>query len=58
MYDRNLYGNKIPIDGEQYTYFPVMLLDSIINIDKKCYAQILLKECKYAIKKKKNNESN
>ena len=32
-----------------------MLLDSIINVDKKYYPQIFLKEWKYAIEKKKNN---
>ena len=30
----------------------IILLDSIVNGDKKYHPQILLKECKYAIKKK------
>ena len=30
-----------------------MLLDPIINVDKKYYSQVFLKECKYAVKKKK-----
>ena len=29
------------------------MLDSIVNADKKYHPQIFLKECKYAIKKKK-----
>ena len=29
------------------------MLDSIVNEDKKYHPQILLKECKYAIRKKK-----
>ena len=34
------------------------MLDSIVNEDKKYHLQILLKECKYSIRKKKiiNNE--
>ena len=35
LYDTNFYGNKIPIEGEHYTCFSVILLDYIVNIDKK-----------------------
>ena len=30
-----MYGNKTPIEGKYYTCFSVILLDSIINVDKK-----------------------
>ena len=53
LYDKNFYGNKTPIEGEHYTCFFVILLDSIVNVNKKYYPQIFLKECKYAVKKKK-----
>ena len=36
-----------------------ILLDSIFaNLDKKYYSQILLEECKYAVKNKKNSKYN
>ena len=49
----NSHGNKTPIEGEHYTCFSVILLDSIVNVDKKYHPQIFLKECKYAVKMKK-----
>ena len=49
---------KTPIEGEHCTCFSIILLDSIVNVDKKCYPQIFLKEYKYAVKKKKNDEYN
>ena len=36
-------GNKTPTEGEHYTCFSVILLDSIVNVDKKYYSQIFLK---------------
>ena len=39
-------------------YFSVILLDFIVNADRKYYPQIFLKECKYAIEKKKMNTIN
>ena len=54
----NFQYNKIPKDNEYCACLSVMLLDSIVvNTDKKCYTQIFL-ECKYAVKKNKNNEYN
>ena len=35
LHDTNLCGNKTPIEGENYTCFTVILLDSIVNVDKK-----------------------
>ena len=39
-------------ETERYTCLFVILLDSIINVDKKYYPQVFLIECKYAIKNK------
>ena len=52
-YNTDFYGNKTPIEGEHCTCFSVILLDSTVNADKKYHPQIFLKECKFAIKKKK-----
>ena len=46
-------GNKTPRENECYNYFSVLLLDSIANVDKKCYQQIFSEECKYPAKKEK-----
>ena len=53
LYDTNFDGNKTPIKGGHYTCFFVILLDSIVNVDKKYHPQVFWKECKYAVKKKK-----
>ena len=49
----NFQDNKIPKDNECCACLSVVLLDSVVNVDKKYYAQIVLEECKYAVKKKK-----
>ena len=49
----NFQGNKIPKENECCACLSVVLLDSVVNVDKKYYAQIVLEECKYAVKKKK-----
>ena len=51
--NKNFKGNKIPKDNECCACVFVILLDSVVNLDKKYYPQIFLEECKYAIKKKK-----
>ena len=53
LYNTNFYRNKTAIECEPCTWFSVILLDSIVNVDKKYHLHIFLKECKYAIKKKK-----
>ena len=53
----SFYHNKIPKDNEYFPCLSVILLDSIfVNSDKDYYPQILLEECKYAIKKKKKKQ--
>ena len=44
---------------ERYTCPSVILLDSIfVNSDNSYYPQIFLEECKYAVKKEKDNKYN
>ena len=55
----NFQYNKIPKDNEYCACLSAILLDSIfVNSDKEYYPQILLEECKYAIKNKKNSKYN
>ena len=50
----------MPEDNECCACLSVILLDSVVIVDKKYYSQIFLKECKHGVKKKKiinfNNE--
>ena len=51
---RNFQHNKIPKDNKYFAYLSVILSNSIfINSDKEYYPQVLLEECKYAIKNEK-----
>ena len=50
----NFQHNRIPEDNEYFACFSVILLDSIfVNSNKEYYPQMLLEECKYAIKSNK-----
>ena len=49
----NFKDNKIPEDNEYCTCLSVILLHSVIKIDNDYYPQIILEECKYAVKKEK-----
>ena len=58
IYNNRIYKNfqlsKMSKDNEYFTCLSVILLDSIfVNSDKECYLEILLEECKCAIKNKK-----
>ena len=48
----------MPEDNECCACLSVILLDSVVIVDKKYYSQIFLKECKYGVKKKKIINSN
>ena len=43
-YDANLYDVTL-YEGEHYACFSVILLDFIVNVDKRYHPQIFLKEC-------------
>ena len=50
----NFQHNNIPKDNEYCACLSVILLDSIfVDLEKKYYPQILLEECKYAVKNNK-----
>ena len=49
----NCYSNKIREDNECCACLYVILLDSVVIVDKTYYPQIFLEECKYLVKKKK-----
>ena len=48
----NFYGNKIAEDGVCCPCLSLILLNSFVKVGKKYYPQILLEQCKYAVKKK------
>ena len=49
----NFQGKKIPKENALYKCLSLIMLDSVIRVNKKHYPQILLKECKYKIKENK-----
>ena len=53
LHNTKFYGDKALIESEHCTCLSVILLDSIVHVDKKFHLQIFLNKCKYAIKKKK-----
>ena len=49
----NFQGQKVPKENASYKYISLIMLDSVIRVNKKYYPQTLLEECKYAIRKNK-----
>ena len=49
----NFQGKKIPKENASYKCLSLIMLDSVIRVNKKYYPQKLLEECKYKIKKMK-----
>ena len=49
----NFQGKKIPKENASYKCLSLIMLDSVITVNKKYYPQTLLEECKYVIKKNK-----
>ena len=49
----NFQGKKIPKENASYKCLLLIMLDSIIKVNKKYYPQTLLEERKYEIKKNK-----
>ena len=44
---------KVPEENATYKCLLLIMLDSVIRVNKKYYPQTLLEECKYVIKKNK-----
>ena len=42
-------GNKIPKENATYKCLSLIMLDSVIRVNKKYYPQTLLEECKHTI---------
>ena len=56
-------GKKVPKENASYKCLSLIMLDSVIRVNKKYYPQKLLEECKYVIRKNKmenliNNDLN
>ena len=46
-------GQKGPKENASYKCISLVMLDSVIRVNKKYYPQTLLEECKYVIRKSK-----
>ena len=49
----NFQGKKVPKENASYECLSLIMLDSIIRVNKKYYPQTLLEECEYVIRKNK-----
>ena len=49
----NFQGQKAPEENASHKCISLIMLDSVIRVNKKCYPQNLLEECKYVIRKNK-----
>ena len=49
----NFYNKKMPKEKAPYKCLSIIMIDSVIKANKKCYPQPLLEECKYIQEKMK-----
>ena len=49
----NFQCKNLPKENASYKYLSLIMLDSVIRVNKKYYPQTLLEECKYVIRKNK-----
>ena len=49
----NLQGKEVPKENASYNCSSLIILDSVIRVNKKCYTQTLFEECKHKIKMNK-----
>ena len=59
----NFQGKKVPKENALYKFLSLIMLDSVIRVNKNYYPQTLLEESKYVIRKNKmknliNNDLN
>ena len=54
----NFQGKKVPKENASYKCLPLIMLDSVIRVNKKYYPQTLLEECKYVIRKNRMENLN
>ena len=50
----NFHNNIMPKEGSDCICLSVILIDSVFRTSKNCYPQVLLEECKYVVKEKKD----
>ena len=51
--NKNFQGKKVPKEIASYKCLSLIMLDSVIRVNKKYYPQTLLEECQYIIRKNK-----
>ena len=49
----NFQDKDVPKENASYNCLSLLMLDSVIRVNKKYYPQTLLEECKYVIRKNK-----
>ena len=49
----NFQGKNVPKENSSYNCLSLIMLDSVIRVNKKYYPQTLLEECKYVTRKNK-----
>ena len=49
----NFQSKKVPKENASYKWISLIMLGSVIRVNKKYYPQTLLEECKYVIRKNK-----
>ena len=49
----NIQGKKVPEENASYKCLSLIMLDSVVRVNKKYYPRTLLEECKYVIRKNK-----
>ena len=49
----NFQGKKVPKENAPYKYLSLIMLDSVIRVNKNYHPQTLLEDCKYVIRKNK-----
>ena len=49
----NFQSQKVPKENASYKCISLIMLDSVIRVNKKYYPQTSLEECKYVIRKNK-----
>ena len=49
----NFQGKKVPKEDASYKCLSLIMLDSVVRVNKKYYPQTLLEECKYVTRKNK-----
>ena len=51
--NRNFQSKKVPKENASYKCLSLIMLDSVIRVNKKYYPKTFLEECKYVIRKNK-----